>query len=129
MSDVRDTQNRVGKAMTYGRNDEEGVGGARGARLKTESQLAARKEQRKRFQFEATASDDEMENELDDNLDEISEMTKRLKALGTSMGQELDNQTSRVERINDKASAADLQIFRNTERVSRFILGSHLHNR
>jgi len=120
MRDIRDTQNRLGKAMTYGKDDEEGIGGAPGGnRFKSEAQLAARKEQRKRFQFDATASDDEMENEMEDNLDEISEAAKRLKALGTSMGQELENQKTRIDRIYDKADSADQQMFKNTEKLKR----------
>ena len=124
MMDIRETQNRLGRAATYGRGYEDedditsgGVGGGSG-RYKTEAQLAARKEQRKRYQFEATASDDEMEDELDDNLDEISEMTKRLKALGSAMGQELDTQNSRIDRIEGKTVNLDQKIFTNTERVS-----------
>ena len=109
--DIRETQNRIGRAATYGR--EEG-----GSRFKTAEQLASRKEQQKRYKFESTASDDEMEDELDENLDEISDMTKRLKALGTAMGQELDNQNSRIERIEGKTVGLDSRIFRNTERVS-----------
>jgi hypothetical protein len=78
-----------------------------------------RKEQRSRFQFEATNSDDEIENELDDNLGEISDMTKRLKALGTSMGQELDNQNQRIDRIGGKAGELDNRMFKNTEKLKR----------
>lgn len=112
MMDIRDTQNRIGRAQTYG-NTEEGVG-----RFRSAEQLAGRKEQRKRFQFESTGSDDEMEDELDDNLDEISDMTKRLKALGTAMGQELDTQNKRIDTIEQKTVGLDSRIFRNTERVS-----------
>ncbi|KAI0322713.1 protein transporter SEC9 [Amylostereum chailletii] len=113
MMDIRETQNRLGRATTYGQ-DEEGIG----RRGKTGTQQAVRQEQRKRYQFEATASDDEMEDELDDNLDEISEMTKRLKALGSAMGQELDNQNSRIGRIEEKTVNLDNRVFRNTEKVS-----------
>jgi len=109
--DIQETQQRLGRAQAYG-----GEGGA-GGRYKTESQLAARKEQRKRFQFDATASDDEMEDELDDNLNEISDMTKRLKALGSTMGQELDRQNERIGRITEKADGLDNRLFRNTERL------------
>ena len=117
MMDIRDTQNRLGQASTYGQR-EEGIGaGPDGRRNKTASELAIRKEQRKRFQFEATGSDDEIEDELDDNLDEISDVAKRLKALGTAMGQELDNQNNRIERIEEKTTNLDNKIFRNTERV------------
>ena len=113
MTDIRDTQNRLGKASAY---EDEGIG-ARGSR--SAAQLALQKEQKKRYQFEATASDDEMENELDDNLDEIGDVAKRLKALGTAMGQELDNQNNRIERIEEKTVNLDNKVFRNTERVRR----------
>lgn len=114
MLDIRETQERVGRAVTYGRSDEaDGIAG----RYRTEAQLGARKEQRKRFQFDATASDDELEDELDDNLNEISDMTKRLKALGTSMGQELDKQNERIGRITEKTDNLDNRIFRNTKKV------------
>ena len=116
MMDIRDTQNRLGKASAYGSQDDEGIGAGRS---KSAAQLALQKEQRKRYQFEATASDDDMENELDDNLDEIGDVAKRLKALGTAMGQELDNQNNRIERIEEKTVNLDNKVFRNTERVRR----------
>lgn len=115
MLDIRNTQDRLGRATTYGQRDEEGVG--RG-RMLNSAQINARKEQRKRYQFDATASDDEMEDELDDNLDEISDMTKRLKALGAAMGEELDNQNGRIGRITEKTDGLDNRLFRNTQRVS-----------
>ncbi|KAJ3510464.1 hypothetical protein NMY22_g15977 [Coprinellus aureogranulatus] len=116
MMDIRETQNRLGKATTYG-GDDDLLGGSR--RMKTAEQLNARKEQRKRFQFEATASDDELEDELDDNLDEIGDAVKRLKALGTTMGQELDSQNDRITRIEGKTVGLDNRIFRNTERAAK----------
>lgn len=127
MMDIRESHNRLGTATTYGRRDDEELLGGRGA--KTESQLAMRKEQRKRYQFESNASDDEVEDELDDNLDEISAMTKRLKALGTAMGQELENQNARIERIDGKTVGLDSRIFRNTERVNYSALkgGTRIH--
>ena len=121
MMDIRDTQNRLGRATTYGQQDEDeriqtDAGGFGGSR-RTAEQLTARKEQRKRYQFEAGGSDDEVEDELDDNLDEISKVTKSLKALGTAMGQELDTQNNRLDVIADKATSLDNGVFRQTERV------------
>ncbi|THH10153.1 hypothetical protein EW145_g1511 [Phellinidium pouzarii] len=71
---IRESQNRAGRAATFGHgngrdNDEEGTGGIR--RQKTSAEQKLRMEERKRYQFEATKSDDEMEDEIDDNLDEI----------------------------------------------------------
>ncbi|CAA7266466.1 unnamed protein product [Cyclocybe aegerita] len=121
MLDIRETQSRLGRAATYGRggDDEELIGSGGSSRMRTADQLAMRKEQRKRYQFESTASDDELEDEVDDNLEEIDAMTKRLKALGTAMGQELDNQNSRIERIEGKTVGLDNRIFRNTERLKK----------
>ncbi|KAG6329345.1 hypothetical protein ID866_9743, partial [Astraeus odoratus] len=116
MMDIRESQNRLGRAQTYGQSDEEGITGG-GFKSRTAEQLAARKEQRKRYQFEAGASDDELENELDDNLQEVSDVTKRLKALATGMGQELDTQNKRLETIEQKATGLDNKIFGQTERT------------
>ena len=115
MMDIRETQNRLGRATTYGRDDEDEDEGIK--QQKTTQRLADRKEQRKRYQFEATASDDEIEDELDDNLHGISQATKSLKALGMAMGQELDQQNNRLRRIEDQTVALDSRIYRNTERV------------
>ena len=93
MRDIRETQDRLGRAATYGmRGDEEGIGGGSG-RFRTASELQARKSQRSRYQFEADEEDDQLEDELDDNLDEILDVSKRLKALGTAMSSELDTRT------------------------------------
>jgi len=120
MMELRDSQNRIGRAQTYGRDEDrdELIGGGSG-RLRSEAQLGVRKEQRKRYQFEATASDDEVEDEIDDNLDEIGDAAKRLKALGLAMGQELDGQMSRIDRIDQKTVNLDSKIVRNTERLKK----------
>ena len=112
--DVRESQNNLGRAGTYGR-DEEGIGGSRQL---TGAQQAMRKEQRSRYQFEATNSDDELEDELDDNLSEVADVAKRLKGLGMAMGQELDTQNQRIDRISEKATSLDNRMFKNTEKVS-----------
>jgi protein transport protein SEC9 len=128
MMDIRETHNRLGQAATYGRggdDDEEGVGGpgAGRGRYRTEQQLAERKAGRQRFQFEATGSDDELEDELDGNLDEMSSGLKSLKALSLAMGQELGEQNTRIGRIEQKTVGLDDRLGRNTERVcSDFIL-------
>ena len=119
MMDIRDTQNRLGRAATYGRggDEEELIGGSRHRQL-TASEMAIKKEQRKRYQFEANASDDELEDELDNNLDEIGDMAKRLKAIAMTTGDEIDKQIGRIKRIEEKTTSLDNNIYRNTERVS-----------
>jgi len=125
MSDIRQTQNRVGQAATYGLNsqdeNDEGImspnsgPGYRSSRVRTAEAM----EQRKRFQVNATASDDDMEDELDDNLEEISQATSRLKTLGLAMGQELDTQINRLERVDNKVGKLDNKIYNNTEKFKR----------
>jgi hypothetical protein len=122
MKDIRETQNRLGQASAYDQREDGIEAGPTGRRTMTAAQMALQKEQRQRYQFEATASDDELEDELDGNLDEISDVAKRLKALGTAMGQELDNQNNRIERIEEKTVSLDNRVFRNTERVCQPML-------
>lgn len=117
MMDIRESQNRLGRAATYGRDpsvDEEGI--LSSGMRKPEGE---KNEQRKRYQFEATASDDELEDELDTNLNEIEDVSKRLKALGTAMGQELDAQNNRVDRIVSKTDSVDSRLQSNTSRLKR----------
>lgn len=129
MMDIRDTQNRLGRAATYGGGGDEdeaggeGTGGGVRGRYKTEQQQADRKAQRSRYQFEATASDDEMEDEIDDNLDELSQAVRGMKTLGLAMGQEVDNQIGRIGRIEEKTTNLDNRVWRNTERVRPLYYG------
>jgi protein transport protein SEC9 len=128
VADTRESHNRIGKAQTYGRggddddDDDEGIGGYGSGRFKPPADQARRKEERKRYQFEATASDDELEDELDDNLGEIGDVAKRLKALGTAMGQELDNQNVRLKDLDGKTGNLDQKLFKGTRRVRRSLI-------
>ncbi|CAE7224310.1 unnamed protein product [Rhizoctonia solani] len=126
--DVRDSHNRIGRAATYGQRsggggddnygeDEEGI--SSGRRNVPPEQQRARQAGRARYQFEATASDDELEDELDDNLDEIHDVAKRLKALATASGQELDAQNARLNKITNKTDQLDTKIVRATDRLKR----------
>jgi len=114
--DARETHARLGRAAGYGRggDDEELLTGGQRSRGNPAS-----KEQRKRFQFESTNSDDELEDELDGNLDQINDVSKRLKQLGMAMGQELDAQNTRIDRLAGKTDALDGRIARNTERLKK----------
>jgi protein transport protein SEC9 len=78
------------------------------------------REQYKRYQFEATASDDEMEEEISKDLDEISETTKRLHELGRAMGEELDHQNGWIEGITEKTDRLDGKIRVNIDKVRRY---------
>ncbi|KAG8751102.1 hypothetical protein FRC12_012606 [Ceratobasidium sp. 428] len=124
--DVRETQNRLGRAATYGQRSggddgygegEEGI--SSGRRNLPPEQQRARQTARSRYQFEATASDDELEDELDDNLDEIHDVAKRLKALATASGQEVEAQNKRLGKLTTDTDRLDTKIVRATDRLKR----------
>jgi len=129
MADIRESQGRVGRAAQYGSasgadesTDQPGGGilsQQNSSRKYSDEHIAARKEQRRRYQFESTGSDDEVEDELDNNLDEISSATSRLKALGLAMGQEIDSQVTRLDRVDGKVGRLDNKIYMNTEKLKR----------
>ena len=73
--------------------------------------------QRSRYQFEATASDDELEDELDDNMDEIGRLAGKLNVLGKAMGSEIDQQNARIGRLGEKTSTLDTKIYSGTQRL------------
>lgn len=81
--------------------------------------LKSRLAERSRYQFENTASDDELEDELDSNLDEIQAMTGRLKVLGQTMGTEIDSQNKKLDVITGKTDRLDTKIYGQTQRLAR----------
>jgi len=119
MADVRESQNRIGSAVAYGKaksNDEETLSGRRVLGLEAQR---ARQEQRKRFQFEKTASDDELEDELDDNLDAIAQATKGLHAIALAASDELDKQNIRIDDISSKTGKLAGRVDLTTDRLRR----------
>jgi len=125
MLQIRETQDRVGRAQTYARGGEvedndlmSSEQTLSGRRYKTEEQRRANRAANSRYRFEATASDDELEDEIDDNLDEIGDSVKRLRALGLAMGEEVDAQNKRIDVISSKTDNVDNKLFNVTSRVS-----------
>lgn len=110
--DVIETRQRLGKA---GNADPTGYQD----RLPQPGEQAAKKKARERYQFEATASDDELEDELDDNLNETLAVTKRLKDLAVAAGEEIDTHNQRLVGVTDKTSDLDYAILRNTDKLRR----------
>ena len=108
--DVQDTRRRLGGAANPApSSSREPIAGAR----------QAKKDARGRYQFEASASDDELEDQLDENLDETYEVTKRLKQLAMAMGDEVSGQNSRLTRVTDKTEDLEFAVMKNTERLKR----------
>lgn len=131
MGDVRESQNRLGRAAGYqGQTtddyDDEGIGAGRGGR--SGASQRQRQDARKRYQFEATASDDELEDEMDDNLGEIARATKGLKAIALAAGDELDRQNERIDNISNKTSKLNMRVDVTTNRVSSRLLEWSSHS-
>ncbi|SNX83813.1 related to SEC9 - protein transport protein [Melanopsichium pennsylvanicum] len=120
--DVTAAQSRLDASMNgpgtgkanFGRFGQDRFGSSKKAEEAAQRNKVA---QRGRYQFEATESDDELEDELDQNLDEIGMLSSRLNQLGKAMGQEVDSQNSRLQRIGDKATTLDTKIFAGTQRL------------
>lgn len=108
LADISDTRQRLNAASgpQYGNT-----------RVPLPGEQKAKKEARSRYQFDATASDDELEDELDQNLDETYEVTKRLKNLATAMGGEVQGQNERLARITNKTDDLEFAVMQNTERL------------
>ena len=58
--------------------------------------------ERSKYQFEADEEDDQMEDEIDRNIDELSGAAKRLNMLARATGQEVEAQNGTIQRIAEK---------------------------
>lgn len=83
---------------------------------KKEDPAKAKMSQRSRYQFEATESDDELEDELDQNMDEIGQLSAKMNKLSRAMGTEIEDQNQRITRLGDKSTALDTRVFAGEKR-------------
>jgi hypothetical protein len=108
--------NRGGSSAGNNGEDGEDLSGTGGSAPKTGR---AKWEQGGRYQFEASNSDDELEQELDSNLDEIAGITSRLKILATTAGKEIDAQNKHLDKVSGKVDTLDDKILMNTQYLKR----------
>lgn len=118
-SQIRADQALTGAGTGSGRFTDRFGGGRFGGPKKPEDAQKNRLAQRGRYQFEATESDDDLEQELEDNLDEIGQLSGRLNQLGRAMGTEIDEQNSRIQRISEKANKLDTRVYGSTQKLER----------
>jgi hypothetical protein len=57
---------------------------------------------RGRYQFEADEEDEQMEQELDENLNEIGDLSKRLNLLARAAGDEVRSQNVKLNQLSEK---------------------------
>lgn len=74
--------------------------------------------QRKMYQFEADSDDDALEDELDQNLDGLSEAAKRLHGLSLKINDEVTDQNARIERMGGRVDELDQSLFRSTAKMT-----------
>lgn len=79
-----------------------GIGASGADGPKSKSSLA----ERAKYQFEADSEDDEMENEIENNLDEISQATGRLNLLARAQGEEIEQQNRMLDGLGKKVRVA-----------------------
>ena len=63
---------------------------------------------------------DEHEEEIDDNLNQISGGLSRLKMMGMAMNDELDSQSNQLGRISDRTSSARDNVNRLNQKMTYF---------
>jgi hypothetical protein len=69
---------------------------------------------RNRYQFEADEEDDAIEDEIDSNLDLLGDATARLRAMATSMNDELDSQNKQLNKVNKKVDPINAKLISTT---------------
>lgn len=74
---------------------------------------------RLRYRFEPDEEDDEIENELDQNLAQLDNITAQLKAIATATQEEIISQNNRLDRISEKGYKLNAEIYVNAERLKR----------
>lgn len=72
----------------------------------------------KKFQFENDEEDDMMEVEIDRNLDQIGQVSGRLRKLALASGDELDAQRKRLYKMEDNTDDMDIRLHMNTQRMA-----------
>lgn len=74
---------------------------------------------RRKYQFEADEEDDAVEDEIDRNLDGISEFTAKLKNMALTMNEEIDNQNTRIERMGGKVEPLTERLAATTHKLNK----------
>ncbi|KAL7312896.1 Protein transport protein S9 plasma membrane t-SNARE [Mucor circinelloides] len=69
---------------------------------------------RNRYQFEADEEDDAIEDEIDGNLDLLGDATARLRAMATTMNDELDSQNKQLNKLNKKVDPINTKLMSTT---------------
>lgn len=102
--------NRIENAMNANMNSDSGI------RERYQRQKVLNNA--KKYQFENDEEDNEMEIEIDRNLEQIGQISSRLKKMAISTGEELDAQQARLNNIENSTDDLDIKIHINTTKLS-----------
>ncbi|KAK9451006.1 uncharacterized protein V1518DRAFT_412308 [Limtongia smithiae] len=75
--------------------------------------------QASRYQFEPDEEDFEVERDIDTALDDINNATGRLNLMAKSIGNEIDSQNKRIDKLNKKTQEVEIGVHLNTSRLAR----------
>lgn len=102
--------NRIENAMNGNMHSDSGI------RERYQRQIVL--EKAAKYQFENDEEDNEMEVEIDRNLEQIGQISSRLKKMAISTGEELDAQQSRLNNIENSTDDLDIKIHINTTKLA-----------
>ena len=66
-------------------------------------------------------TDDDREKEMEENIDNVSNMVGNLRNMAIDAGQEIDNQNHLIDRINRKAEANAARVKDANERATNML--------
>lgn len=98
---INDSINEASKKPSFGRWGA-GSNNSKSAQYGEASNQQSKMASRARYQFEADEEDDRIEDELDQNLDEIGDFSRRLNLMARAAGDEVRQQNNTLAGLNDK---------------------------
>ena len=111
----RETEQRVNDGL-----NSSGVGYSDTA-LRIRQRMNRQNPERQMYQFEADSEDEELEDELEQNLEGISDAAKRLHNLSLRINDEVTSQNARIEKMGDRVEDLDHKLHRTTAKMSTII--------
>ncbi|PVG04878.1 hypothetical protein CPB86DRAFT_747041 [Serendipita vermifera] len=119
---MMETHNRIASATSRNNrdgppdDDDEQIGGGRF----NAQQMAARKAQWAKYQSrDDDEEDDAMENEISNNLDELSLGIGRIKALAHAQGDIVKRQNDQLKQLHNTVDDVDRKLVNSTDRMRR----------
>jgi protein transport protein SEC9 len=92
-------------------------GSGRSLKKKAGQHRVAGIDERSRYTFEGDAEDDQMEKDIDVNLNQLSDITGRLKLLAIATQKELDHQNEQIDRMVKTGDDVQRRVHLNTKRL------------